>query len=1299
MGGFMKNIGSNLGRAVIFAAFLLAFSTLRASAQSQEAAPQGNAAQFSQTPRVPSRITQAVNESNRVTLGGSVHRLARAEFDRGAVPESQPATHVALVLKRSDDQETALRQLLDQQQDKSSPNYHKWLTPDQFGKQFGPADSDIQAITDWLTSRGFSNIKVSPGRTRVEFDGNIGQISSAFQTQIHHFFVNNKMHTANVSDPQIPAALSPVVAGVVSLHDFRPHALVHRLGTFRRNKDTHEVKPLFTFGSCGTSTPCYAVGPGDFARIYNLPLTVNSAPPGSGVTVAIVQDSNINVADVTQFRSMFGLPATPAINVIVNGPDPGIQGPDSATDDEIEADLDVQWAGAVAPGAQIDLVVSEDSESIGMFGTDISATYIVDNNIAPILSESFGACEASIGSGFEPFYVNLWQQASAQGITAVVSAGDSGSAGCDPDPNASNQDVANDGIAVSGIASTAYNVALGGTDFQNTGLTQNAPSGPSTFWNPTDGTFGSFTNVSAKGYIPEWPWNDSCAATATTGHLTTCTAAIINPNSDPSAANFGIDLVAAGGGPSSLPISTTNPALINTKPSYQVGINGMPAANARQTPDISLFSGNGTNASFYVICQQDANTGTDSSTSSCDLNSPFNDFQGVGGTSAAAPAFAGIMAMVNQKTGQRQGNANFVLYQLYKNGSASTICQSAAIPASTCIFYDTVLGNNSVACAGGKPNCSTATAGQFGVLVDPTSTTKPAFITGPGYDNATGLGSVNVTNLLNAWSSATFTADTVTLTPATTSITHGASVAFHVSVTPTTATGAVSLTAKPATGTCAPAPCAQVGIGSFSENTPITLSGGAATITTEQLPGGTAYQVVANYAGDGTFAPNTSAPVTVTVAKENSSTAVGFVTFDSGGNPTVSHSPAAVPYGSPYILQIAVSNSQGPGAQCALVVNPCPTGTVTVKDGSQPLNDFSGSNVAKLNNQGIAEDQPVQLGVGIHSITALYSGDNGFIGSASTGESVTITAAPTITTVTAAPATNITTGTSVTLSAKVTTQSSGVGPTGSVIFKANGTQIGNAVAVVSTPAAGLNSSTPVNAFATAAIAHTFATPGSVSITATYTSGDANYSSSNGSATIAVTTTGTVPTTTAVTSSSTTITTGGMVTLTATVTGSTNNGPGVTGTVQFMNGAQALGSPATCTATAGTTTTQGTCKATLSTALSNVPPGFINPSRAPRVPPAAPLTLSLVTCILALLLIVAMRRNSVPARRRLAYACACALVLIGVEAGFAGCGGGSSSSGGGTTPTTHVDSITAVYTGDSTYVGSTSPAIAVTVSTQ
>ena len=758
----------------------------RASAQSHpDAIAQSDAAQFAQAPRVPARITQAVNESNRMTLRGNVHRLARAEFDRGAVPDAQPASHVAIVLKRSDEQETSLHQLLDQQQDKSSPNYHKWLTPDQFGKQFGPADSDIQAVTDWLTSRGFTNIKVNPGRTRVEFDGNIGQISSAFQTQVHHFFVNNKMHIANVSDPQIPAALSPVVAGVVSLHDFRPHALSHRLGTFRRNKDTHEVKPLFTFGSCGSSTPCYAVGPGDFAKIYNAPATVSGAAPGTGVTIAIVQDSNINPADVLRLPHDVRPSRQPASMSSSTVPTPASRVPTPLTDDEIEADLDVQWAGAVAPGAQIDLVVSQDSESIGMFGTDISAIYIVDNNIAPILSESFGACEASIGSGFEPFYIDLWQQASAQGITAILSAGDSGSAGCDPDRASANQDVANDGIAVSGLASTAYNVALGGTDFQNFGAYTKSPWATSTFWNATNGTNGSFTQTSAKGYIPEWPWNDSCAATATTGNLTTCTSSVINPNSDPSSANFGIDLVAAGGGPSSLPISTTNPALINTKPSYQV--RHQRHARRQCPPDSRHLALLRQRHQRQLLCHLSARRKHRHRQQHQLLRFEFAIRRLPGsrrnfrsrpclrrdhghGQSENRPASGQRQLRPLSALQKQRRRHDLHLRRHHRLRPASSTTPSSAItpsPAQVALRKIAATRSN-----------------QFGVLIDPTATTKPAFITSTGYDNATGLGSVNITNLLNAWSTATFTADTVTLTPPTTSITHGTSVTFNVSVTP-----------------------------------------------------------------------------------------------------------------------------------------------------------------------------------------------------------------------------------------------------------------------------------------------------------------------------------------------------------------------------------------------------------------------------------------------------------------------------------------------------------------------------------
>jgi len=1275
VGGFMKINGFRVSRGVILGSFLLALTLTCLSATAQTSDAQAaTTTETPQTPLVPARVTQTVDPSNLVTLRGNVHPMARPEFDRGPVVDSEPANRMSLLLQRSQDQEIALRQLLEQQQDKSSPNYHKWLAPAQFGTQFGPADTDIQAVTDWLTSQGFTGIKVSAGRTTIEFSGNVGQVRNAFQTEIHHYLVNGQMHVANVTDPQIPAALAPVVAGVISLNDFRPKSQIHRLGTFRKTKVTGEVKPLFTFTGCGSggTLPCYAVGPGDFEKIYNVPY-VPATTDGTGVTIAIVQDSNINVADVTSFRSLFGLPANfTSSNIILNGPDPGIQGPDSASNDEAEADLDVQWAGAVAPGATIDLVVSESSDSIGTAGTDLSSIYIINNNIAPIMSQSFGACEASLGTSGEQFYIALWQQASAQGITVILSAGDSGSAGCDPAAAPANQDVATQGLAVSGLASTAYNVALGGTDFQN-------GAAPSPYWNTTNTTSGTLTQVSAKSYIPESTWNNSCADTAVAGNiaLNTCTAATINANNNSSSNNFGIDLIAGGGGASSF-------TALNPKPSWQSGTTGNPTDNVRDVPDISFFSGNGFNGSFYVICQMDANTGTGSSTSSCDLNSPYNDFQGVGGTSADAPAFAGVMALVNQKTGQRQGNANFVLYQLYKKNTAGTICTSnaASVTATGCIFYDTVTGNNSVACQGGTTNCSNTStaANQYGILVEPSSATTPAYVTTAGYDLATGLGSLNVANLLTAWSTASFTADTVAITsPASgsVSITHGSSVDFTVKVTPTAATGNVTLIAEPSGNP-------QLGIGAFSQSTPTALSGGSVTIATNLLPGGASYPVVASYAGDGTYAPGTSGPVTVTVTPEASQTAVSMWTFNSSGT-VVSKNATTTPYGSNYILQIAVSDSSG--NQCASQVVACPTGTVTLKDGTSPVNDFSGTNTTKLNSLGFAEDQPVQLAAGSHSLVAAYSGDNSFTASTSPADAVTITTAATTSTVASSAAT-IPVGQAVTLTATIATTSSGVGPTGSVKFMAGSTVLGTGTV---TGTAAVLTGTGTNASGTATASVTFSTAGAQTVTAVY-SGDSNYAPSTSPAITVTAAAGTQVTTTVVTSSATSISSGGSVTLTAKVTGTNNNAAGPTGTVTFMNGTTALGTPATCTPTAGTSTTPGTCTATLMTTLSLLtPPSGSN--RAPRSP-LGPMWI-VAGLLLAAFLLLLSRLRVAPLTRRLGYACAGALLFACLAVGIAGCGGGGSSGGGGGT-TPHTDSITAVYSGDPTYAGSTSAAVSISI---
>jgi pro-kumamolisin-like protein/Big-like domain-containing protein len=1104
-----------------FAAALCAAIACAVTAPSPTHAQTADSVSANGNTRVPSRITQAIDEKQLTRLAGNVHPLANARFDQGAVVDSQPMNRMLLVLKRSSDQEAALRQLLEDQLTLNSPRRHAWLTPQQFGAQFGPSDADIQATTNWLSSKGFNNIKVGAGRTTIEFSGTAGQVRDAFHTQIHSYTVKGEVHSANVSDPQIPAALSPVVAGIVSLHNFPRKSHSHTLGTFRRAKEGGTVQPLFSFAGCGSSTggECNALGPADVAKIYNIPSNLD----GTGQTIAIVGDSNIDLTDVSQYRSMFGLP-TNQPTVVLNGQDPGITG------DEGEADLDVQLAGGIAPNANVQFVISE--TTLTAAGIDLSALYVIDNNLAGVMSESFGGCESGLGTGGNQFYNELWEQAAAQGITVLVSTGDDGSANCD-DPNTS--DFATQGLAISGISSTPFNVAVGGTDFN-----YSVASPSSVYWNVTNS--GTPATESAKSYIPEIPWNDSCAFNGLNG----CTAAIVNANSaDP------VDLVAASGGPSS----------VYAKPSWQSGITGMPNDSHRDTPDVSLFASNGENNSFYVVCQKDA-----SMTATCDINSPFQDFTGVGGTSASVQAMAGIMALINQSQANgpdpapRQGNANYIFYKLYKTNQANNakVCVSnpAAATTGTCLFYDITTGNISVACQGGTPNCSnTSTANnQFGVLA--TSGT-PSWTATAGYDLASGLGSINVSNLVTAWSTAGLTATTTAITASPSSaLTHGSNANFtvHVAAGAGTPTGQVSLIATPASA-------AEQGIGPFS------LSSGTATFSTNLLPGGTAYNVVAHYSGDGTFAQSDSAPVTVTVNKESSKTTVATVTFDAAGN-VLSSDAHSLTYGTPYILRIDVTNSAG--TQCSaniyvtLPINavPCPTGNVTFTDNGSAFNDFLNtntgvsSNTVALTSQGHVEDQFINLTGGAHSIVATYAGDNSYTGSTSAADAVTVSKAATSITA-SAPATATTTS-GINITATVATQSNGLAPTGSVTF--NATVGGHTSALGSANLVGTNydPNTGNSASGTATLSTTLTTAGVTTITATYV-GDTNYTGSGPSTAVSVNVTSGTAGSFSVTASAVTITAGASGASTITVTPS----GGFTGTVQVSCGST-LPPGVTCT---------------------------------------------------------------------------------------------------------------------------------------
>jgi len=568
------------------------------------------------------RITSFIDDEQTSTLHGNRHPLAVAQYDAGAVSPDFPMEHMLLTLLPDAAQQDALNQLLDAQHDPRSLYYHHWLTPEQYGGRFGGSESDVAKISVWLQMHGMEIEEVTAGRRVIVFSGTAAQVASAFHTQIHAYKVGDELHHANATDPKIPAALAQVVGGVLSLHDFR-------------SKPAHGPtrKPVSDYTSGGG----HYLAPADFAVIYDLAPLYLASITGSGESVAIVARSNIYLSDVRQFRSFFGLPANDP-QIIVNGADPGIWN----SGEETEADLDVEWSGAIAKSATIQFVVSKSTNSSD--GVDLSAQYIVNHNLAPVMSTSFGLCEAALGSSGNSFLNSLWQQAASQGITVLVSSGDNGAAGCDSASSAK----ATHGLGVNGLCSTPYSVCVGGTEFNDT-------SNASLYWSSSN---ASGTQASAFSYIPEVVWNESGSA-----------------------------LWAGGGGASA----------IYPKPSWQTGA-GVPADGKRDVPDVALSAAG---HDGYLIYQNGA-------------------FYIVGGTSGASPSFAGIVALAVQHAAARQGNANTVFYALANKQRAG----------GATVFHDITTGNNSV-------------PGQTG------------FSATPGYDQATGLGSVDASVLVNHWADAT----------------------------------------------------------------------------------------------------------------------------------------------------------------------------------------------------------------------------------------------------------------------------------------------------------------------------------------------------------------------------------------------------------------------------------------------------------------------------------------------------------------------------------------------------------------
>jgi subtilase family serine protease len=412
----------------------------------------GRMAEAQALPVAQPLVTEPVNEAERVTLGGNVHPLASAKYDLGRVEDSFAAGRLYLILKRSNEQEQALEQFLKDAHTAGSASYHQWLTPDEFGKRFGPADSDIAAVTAWLESQGLTVNKVHPGRLAIEFSGNAGQLTAAFHMEIHRYSIADETHYANASDPQIPSALAAVVGGVSPMNSFRAQSMIRVQGKTSYNKKTHAAQPEWTY-PIGGVTPVYELAPADFAVQYDLGPVYAAGTTGTGVSIGILSASNIDLSLVQAYQSLFSLPAN-LPTVVVDGNDPGQN--DAAT----EAYLDVEQSGAVAPGAQVVLYTSD-----GTVLTDpllTSGLRALEDNQVSVISMSYAVCEAALGASGNAAWAQIWQEAAAQGITGFVSSGDAGSAGCD---DFDTEQFAEGGLAVNGYGSTPYNVSMGGTDF------------------------------------------------------------------------------------------------------------------------------------------------------------------------------------------------------------------------------------------------------------------------------------------------------------------------------------------------------------------------------------------------------------------------------------------------------------------------------------------------------------------------------------------------------------------------------------------------------------------------------------------------------------------------------------------------------------------------------------------------------------------------------------------------------------------------------------------------------------------
>jgi subtilase family serine protease len=755
----------------------------------------------------PAARIAAIDSSSRATLVGSRPAAAKSAVDTGRMSPAAKLEGVTVVFSRSQAQEAALQALLTAQQTPGSAEYHQWLTPDQFGAQFGMADADIAKVESWLQQQGFTVTGVSRSRSRITFSGSVGQIETAFGTEMHTYTAGGESHFAPSSDMNVPAGLLGSVQTVANLSDFRPHSHV-RVGP------PQAVHGNFTSGQTGD----HYLTPKDVDTIYDITPAYNAGYTGTGQSIAIVGQSAVSTTDITNFQSAAGLTNKTPYTILV---------PNSGTStvyadgDELESDLDLEYSGAIAPGANIYFVYVGSDTNLSALD---ALTYAVDQRLAPIISSSYGECEAGVGqTGYATLNAVL-EQAATQGQTVIAAAGDDGSTDCYGDKPLST--AVQTGLAVDFPGSSQYVTSLGGTEFP----TADVAPGNTTYWTAASGS--TDTIDSAVSYIPEGVWNDDSS-------------------------QYGLS---SGGGGASI---------YTLAPTWQTNVPGIAAgATNRMVPDIALDAS--PDNAGYLYCTSDTTGWSSGQVASCNSgfrDSSTQDLTVAGGTSFAAPIFAGMMAVIDQSLNSPgQGVVNPTLYKLASNA-----------PTYAAAFNDIQNGTNNCVTAG-TTICSGAGATEY--------------TAGVGYDEASGLGSVNLYKLLTAWPSAT-TATAVAAASATTVTATSATVAPNTSDT-------ITITVAPAPGdtvTTTPTGSVQLTVGTTT--TSILLTNGTATYTFSEGTAGQ-YEITANYTGDSNYASSSGSYLVTVAAATGPSTTPGFtlagtnvtVAAGSSGTSTVTITPA-----------------------------------------------------------------------------------------------------------------------------------------------------------------------------------------------------------------------------------------------------------------------------------------------------------------------------------------------------------------------------------------------------------------------